>query len=384
MRKIILMPILAAVFMMLAPAAGFAATEDSPFIRTLIAGQTIPVGEVRVWNDDTNIYVKYVITDDAWCLTATHLAVEQSLADIPKTKAGPVPGLFEYSDMMDCGSEKLYTIPLSWASGTDVYIAAHAVVQTIIGYSEPDLALFAGMLPAEATMLATNPYLGGPAYFPEINVNGDPLTGTYEGWCVSTALGLHAGVLYNANVFSSYETLPDGLVDIPGNLNMINWIINQQFVGKGIDCNPDLPQYTYGSVQRAIWELIDDVASDASLGPWSRCQRDTIIDAAYDNGVYYEPGCNEYVGVILQPFDSQGQFAQPVIVPVKLTCEPIWQSNTAWGNGARFTTKNWATYFTYRIEDEARQPYDMYEMQNADQVTEQKTKIENPKGIALP
>lgn len=352
MRKIIFLPLIAAVFMMLLPAAGVAATEEFPLVSPLLAGQTIPVGEVRVWNDDMNVYVKYVMTNPDWCLIETHLAVEKNLADIPQNPGGPIPGQFEFKDPVDCAPEQLYTVPLSWASATQVYIAAHAVVQTICGYEDPDLALFAGMLPAEATMIATDPYLGGPAYFPEIAVEDDMLTGTYAGWCVSTALGLQGGVLYNANVFSSYDAmLPDGLVDFPENLDKINWILNQQFVGKPTQCNPDLPVYTYGSVQRAIWSLIDDENSDLSLGPYSRCQVAEILDGAEENGSFYEPGCNETIGVLLQPFDGQGLPAQPVIIPVPLPCDQNFCDETAWGDGTRFRERgNWATYFTYVIE----------------------------------
>ena len=80
MRKIIFMPIIAAVFMMLCPAAGFTATEDSPFVTPLIAGGNIPVGESVSGNDDTNMYVKYVINDSSWCLRETNLAAPVNAA----------------------------------------------------------------------------------------------------------------------------------------------------------------------------------------------------------------------------------------------------------------------------------------------------------------
>ena len=388
MRKIFFMPIVAAVFMMLFPASGFTATEADPYVTPLLAGQTIPVGEVRVWEDENNIYVKYVITDADWCLIETHLAVEQNFADIPvNSKGNPIPGAFEYGETMDCLAERLYTIPLSWDAGIQLYIAAHAVVQTIVGYEDPDLAAFAGMLPAQANMIATDPFLGGPAYFPAINVDAgdDPLTGAYTGWCVSTSIRIKRGVLYNANVFSSYDPmLPAGLVDFPGNLEKINWILNQNFVGKPTSCNLSLPTYTYGSVQRAIWTLIDDVNSTLSLGPYSKCQVAEILAGANQYGLYYEPDCNEFVGVLLQPFTPQGLPAQPVIIPVPLPCEPILDDETAWafGDGQRFIEQgNWGTYFTYNIGQEIG----LYMMETPvpEKIKEPK-KPKNPRGIELP
>ncbi len=389
MRKIIFLPIVAAVFMMLCPASGFTATEASPFVTPLIAGQHITVGEVRVWNDDTNMYVKYVITDSGWCLRETHLAVECSPRLIPQLFFHPIPEKFEFQDELDCATEHMYTIPLRWSSRTKcVYIAAHAVVGSICGYEDPDLALFAGTLPAEATMTTNDPYLDGPAYLPAIDVADadDLLTGTHDGWCLSTSIGITEGVQYNANVFSSYATLPDGLVDFPGNLDKINWILNQQFVGKPTQCNPDLPVYTYGSVQRAIWTLIDDENSNLSLGPYSRCQVAEILAGAEEYGFFYEPGCTEFVGVVLQPFDVQGLPAQPVIIPVPLPCEQkICDEQTAWGAGKRFKKfhGNWAMYFKYRIDKDNKPPRKNKARSQKTVTAEEQTKIKNPIGIEL-
>jgi hypothetical protein len=99
----------------------------------LLAGQTLDVGDVLVWNDGDNLYVQYVVTDPEWCLTETHLHVATSLADIPQTKKGnPIPGHFDYNDEHNCVTKFLYTIPLvayGWVPCTNLFIAAHAVVQ---------------------------------------------------------------------------------------------------------------------------------------------------------------------------------------------------------------------------------------------------------------
>jgi len=131
------------------PAAGH--TESAPFSTDLLAGQTIDVGDVEVWNDGTNLYVTYEITEPDWIITATHLYVGKNP---PPTSA---PGQFPYDDA-DATSvtdtEVTYEIPLAEidfyhmqlnkqgkptgvmvANGTpsvdpceDVYIAAHADV----------------------------------------------------------------------------------------------------------------------------------------------------------------------------------------------------------------------------------------------------------------
>jgi hypothetical protein len=162
------------------PAA--AHTESEPQVQTLYAGQTIDVGDVEVWNDGDNLYVTYVITDLDWVITGTHLYVGKTNPDTLTT----APGQFPYNDddaAVITDTMVSYVIPLTSiydyemelnkkgketgkmvAVGdpgvtpcTDVYIAAHAVVEktTVISgtvtpeltwtrSSEEDVANFAG------------------------------------------------------------------------------------------------------------------------------------------------------------------------------------------------------------------------------------------------
>jgi hypothetical protein len=110
------------------------ALAGNPDVYQLYAGQDIDVGEIQVWNDDQNLYVKYVVDATDWCLTETHLAVAYSLDDIPQKNGNPIPGQFPYKGEHDCVTEVTYTIPLTdinplWDCGDDLYIATHAVVQ---------------------------------------------------------------------------------------------------------------------------------------------------------------------------------------------------------------------------------------------------------------
>jgi len=110
-----------------------------PFEAELYAGQTTLVGVVQVWNDATNLYAKYKITNTDWCLTETHLQVAKSLDGIPQainkktgiSNGNPIPGQFEYGENVNCQSDDLLTIPLSdlgLSGEEDLIIAAHAVV----------------------------------------------------------------------------------------------------------------------------------------------------------------------------------------------------------------------------------------------------------------
>lgn len=98
----------------------------------LIAGQHIEVGSVTVGNDATNLYVTFTTTGN-WKLSETHVHVATSLADIPQRNGNPVPGRFDYGmDHNPMVTTYTYTIPLgAWSPGTELYIAAHAVVNRV-------------------------------------------------------------------------------------------------------------------------------------------------------------------------------------------------------------------------------------------------------------
>lgn len=100
---------------------------------TLFAGQDIPVGDVTVTNDsEGSLYVMFSTESSSWCMTETHLQVATSVEGIPQTKKfNPIPGQFEDSgDHPGC----VKTVPYgpiyvgTFAVGTEIFVAAHAVV----------------------------------------------------------------------------------------------------------------------------------------------------------------------------------------------------------------------------------------------------------------
>jgi hypothetical protein len=115
--------------------------DGGEFSTPLYAGQDQLVGDVFVTNDGANIYVKYLLNDDAidegWVLKELHLAVESELGAIPVNNSGnPAPGQFEYKiyfDYDDITTEYEFEIPIS-DIGTEissVCVAAHAVVEKV-------------------------------------------------------------------------------------------------------------------------------------------------------------------------------------------------------------------------------------------------------------
>jgi hypothetical protein len=326
------------------------AVGGNPDVYPLYAGQSIPVGEVQVWNDEVNLYIKYIVNLTDWCLQETHVAVATSLEGIPQKNGNPIPGQFPYSGEHDCVTEVLYTIPLPEGIGCEdeIVVATHAAVINLNEVCDYEKDLVES-LPDQVQMKVQYPYPGGPAYFPVTTVaGGTSLDGTYHGWCVDTDNTIANNTWYTANVYSSYETLPEGIVEYPDNLDLVNWIVNQDFVGQpSPGCSGN---YTYGDVQRAIWTLVEDNPSESGLGAWSQCRVDEILAAASANGEGFEPDCGDVVAVIFAPVNGQQVIiAQVIVGEVPVPCTPIYCDETAWGGVEPFAGNNWATYINYVV-----------------------------------
>jgi hypothetical protein len=151
---------------------------------------------------------------------------------------------------------------------------------------------------------------GASSYF-KINVLDEGLlTGMYPGWCADWA-SLIEDATYDTKFYSSYSThLPEGLIAHPENLDEVNWIVNQNFVGK--NAGGGLGVYTSGDVQVAIWTLLDNYFETSTVGPFSETRVDKIVSLAQTLGKDFYPTCKEEVVIILDPGTPQS-----VLIEVK-------------------------------------------------------------------
>ncbi|MFW9970747.1 MAG: thioester domain-containing protein [Candidatus Odinarchaeota archaeon] len=237
-----------------------------------------------------------------------------------------------------------------------MFIAAHADVCTYSGFSS-DADAFIASLPTTATLGVFRTL--NPSYFETHITNGDILDGIFNGWCIDTDRSIvDFPTTYCAYVYSSYdEYLPSSMIEYPENLDLINWIVNQDFVGQAYSATE---QYTMGDVQVAIWTLTENWIPDPpflenNVGPYKQYRVDTIVASAQANGEGFIPGCippqNRMV-VLLFPHDC-GTFEFPVaqitFIPFPIPCVQV-NCETAWGNGDDFPGRNWATYITYTVQ----------------------------------
>ena len=185
-----------------------------------------------------------------------------------------------------------------------------------------DLQAFAAALPAQVDIILAHPgtTYGAPSYWDVTVLGTSILAGQFDDYCIDTDHTASPGVTYTVDVYSSYEVIPAGLVEYPENFDLLNYILNQGYVGTP---SADGSLFTYGDVQRAIWTLIDDGLTTNGLGAWSQSRVDQILEDTLLNGDGYVPGCDDFIGVVLAPVNGeQVTIAQVTLALVAAACEP--------------------------------------------------------------
>jgi hypothetical protein len=328
--------LLLALFLMLAimPANVAAHTADAPFVTDLIAGggneaSAVDVGDIEVWNDVDNLYVKYT-TIDGWVLAETHLDVKCDLEEIPQTQpnkngnggGNPIPGHF--MDVMEhdpAVTEYMVTVDLGDLDCEDVFIAAHAVVQ-------------------KETVVAEAPYYASTVltYSQGLRKDGTPVR--TERSVPEQGLVFETGQ-YESNFFS---------------LGFGGWMVAEFSCdirnGEGNDVKiiedtwgsyPLEEAEVYASQDGMTWILLGTADNTNSEGihtlsefdlcdlEWARYIKvvDTTDSAVHNNAA--------------DGYDLNA-------IEVLQDCVEI-EDETAWGAGLEFNIdKNWATYFTYTVQ----------------------------------
>lgn len=315
----------------------FRSTDCSATV-DFLAGQHTKVGTISALQNDDMLTVVYNV-DPGYCLSEVHLHVAIKNGNtwvypFPTTKSGlPIPGRFDYKqEGLGCAStwsKEVDLIALGWQPGYAIYVAAHGVVR--FGTGSPLV------LPGQVDMQLYGPgtVFGAPSYLDVEVLTEGVMKGWYDSYCIDTdrSISVNEEDIYKAKVHFSYSPEAAALVEYPENLDLVNFILNQDWVGK---TSPSGGKYTYGDVQWAIWTLIED--EPCCVG-YDINRVNEILAHTYANGDGFVPECGEKMMLVLEPVDPLGQY---VVVSYPVPCG---NDETAWGKGMRFVPKNWSMYF---------------------------------------
>lgn len=209
-----------------------------------------------------------------------------------------------------------------------VFILAMTLLIGLIAPLGVNAAGVCGDLPATVTVNLAEPWT--TAYF-ETTISGDGfLNGTYDGWCIDIERNAILETNFDAKVVCSYDPAAGPYVAIPGNFDLVNWVLNQHFTGEAAPVGT----YHWQDVQMAIWRLLEDTDYDAwRATKWTEANVSEIVALAQANGEGFAPGVGDLVAVILVPMNQAGQIVGQIsIIAVTRTggegCTPgYWKNN---------------------------------------------------------
>jgi len=373
-----------------APATVFADVPTVPEGATkanLIAGQNIIVGCVYVWNDTDNLYVKYEITEEGWCLDETHLAVATSLEGIPQADGGnPPPGQFPYMhEDLSCVTSDFYTIPLDTLEAgceTNLYIAAHAVVKkcktesftfepelTWTRSSEESVAVYpdygakwtkeqgfaivldpneevwdGGTVSQNFMGYSTRSDIGWASWVCTQNSNGRSTSGTDLRRFQAT-FDIPAGYTVTSGMLGSVNPGYEDVIPINDNIYIF---VNEELLFWGGTIKVVDP----GTTHFLGMERQDTQPQDKPTFPETDGWHVDGTFPAIPSGLFVE-GLNE-LNVFAEEFCVGGGMHKLglTLQVEQTTCE----TETAWGAGEDFPGANWATYFNYAVQCEFEKP----------------------------
>ena len=312
------------------------ATADTTVLcsATMWAGQKTNAGTVTVLRDGTSILVRYKTTG-AWTISEVHVHLAASLSSVPQTAGGPIPGQFAFKANPSNVSTYTMTIPAAKIPKGAYIVLAHAVVSSGTGTVDCTTQL---TLPTnEVNVAYTNP--GSTTYMDILLLNAGAFDGLHHGWCVDLGAAI-GGKEAKAHLISSLDPaislLLFGHVDNPQNVNVLNFILNQDYSGMGAS------QY---EIQAAIWDVMDyDGWSAQGVGDVTANQAivDQIVAEAMALGGSFVPTGGQLVGIFV--VSSNG--FQTVVFPTRVGTCRTGSSETAWAGNLAFPGKNWALYFT--------------------------------------
>ncbi len=206
------------------------------------------------------------------------------------------------------------------------YTGSYTVTQTDLdNNTNYSIELAGESLPEQVTLQIQNPGtgFGNASYFDVeiLSTTGAGLVLTnefnefYDNWCIDTDHTINNNVTYTANVFSSYEAAGEALVDMPENLDSLNWLLNQGFVGQ--DAGNNLGNYTYSDMQKAIWTLIDDnpnTNAGLNTADINADRVEQLVNMSLQQGDNFVPENGDILGVILQPVNAQGNTTNQITI----------------------------------------------------------------------
>ena len=199
----------------------------------------------------------------------------------------------------------------------------------------PDIEAVELNLPETVTVETLDPECN-TGYF-QLNISEGDLAGErITAWCSDKEGDLDINETVTYDVYSSSEDLSgfQDLFDNTDKFDEVNWLLNQSFIGKesGV-ANGEAGNrvYTYGHIQAAIWQLVDNIRFESGDGYFLTCPEygkwnkydaemsDELVAAASAHDGFV-PGCGQQIAVILISSTKQSLIITTEVPEKEIPC----------------------------------------------------------------
>jgi hypothetical protein len=138
------------------------------------------------------------------------------------------------------------------------------------------------------------------------------------GWCIDVDRSIFCDEVFSVDSYSSYDNpnIPPGAIDLPENLDVANWLINNFPIGSSVD----IPGCYSGALgweeyQEAMWTIMDGPGRAEDLGA-EDCIVAYLVEESLTRGQDFQVNCDttDKVGVVLIIDDDTGYITHQVIM----------------------------------------------------------------------
>lgn len=318
----------------------------------LMAGSK-KVGQLTVSIQNDTVLVDYE-TDANVFVKEIRYHIATTLNDIPQEAGVPQPALFDFD-------EDVRKIVLSYITGVSnykgtLYVAAFARVAY---QDEPEKDLV--KLDVTRTHKLTDvSYFKATLTYPETNFCCD-----FQGYCLQGDQKMDETKQHEVRMLSSFATnttLLDSVVDKQENLDLVNWIVNQERSRwprkNGEDANG-------ADIQMAIWKLVEGTGNPTGTYITDKFDSVTVADIVHDaltKGQGFKPACGQKKITILHkgPIRKKsarndyntGNYANPFFQVMGIV-EPVAcsdNSDECWAKGTSFNDDQAGMFFALCLD----------------------------------
>lgn len=336
----------------------------------LIAGggtvaSAMDIGDVYVEDTGTEITVRVVVNGqlnpDSVVPTKIYgISAEAGCAvtDFPLSKGNPVPGQMEFQQSFPDGVTQ-YEFTLARPNCADPKVFVHTDAKQLGDWAGLNQVVLSGETTAQFKVVTDAGSDPGASYFDTTFITGPFAGQTFDGYCVDIGATIGTGTIYTGTLVTLDELVNSGNIDKPEFLPAVMWLINNYKPGDVVDWTDDGIAngvvLTSGTIQRAIWYLVDLTQSTSGLGTFSDAQAQYLAALARNNNVLPASACGQLIPIVLV-IGGQTTIGQTTLVNIDIPCETRSETAVAMNTavqvkeganmryGEQFPGSNWFSY----------------------------------------